>query len=312
MGRQKLLLVLASFAFSCCKGQVFDFTPLQPTAFDIGFNHFFIERNHIKYINVVEFSKADNQLIEDQGNGSHYEFNPKGFMSFTTSWEARTRTMDEKGRNKYVHDTIEQYCTYDSAGHLTILRTITKPQQEWFNSFYYTYNSLGFATQTVNCWENNTASTPARFIAGIQKMKSLESYSYEILNKEQIKKTFINDENRPYKEGIMHLSPQGKLVQESFHYTHTWLKENNSYAYNEYGFITEKKCHSNDGFDQQEAYTYEMDEKGQVKTVCLFKNGAKVFEISFLYDLTGVPTSEVKRDFIKKYIYISRFSYGYY
>ena len=294
-------------------GQVFDFTPVFKNEFGIGFNHFFIKRNKIKCITKVEFSKADNQLIEDQGNGSMLCFNESGFMIYSSIWEAKSKSLDDRGRNKYAHDTINRFYGYDSIGRLTILREIVKPMGLYFNSSYFTYDKTGNLYKSVLCTEYNRSENPMQFIVGIQKVKAMETYSYQVLTKEQTKRTFINDEGRPYKEGLQYFSGTGNLIGESYNYVATWIKEKNTYQYNDYGFLTEKKCTSNDGFDQQEKYSYEFDEKGKVKTVCQYKKGEKLQETSFIYDeQSGMPTSEIRRDFTKKYIYISRYAYTYF
>lgn len=293
-------------------------------AFTISFNPDFVKKSKIKSITKQISNKADNEMIVDKGLTEYYEFDTQGFVkySFVTAVKAINTNNEVEGtptkkgtrpyfktEYNYLYDTVFTFNTYDDK-HRLIIKRNSIIGREVFRSHYYEYDSLGNIKRETVIREVNDAENIRDFKAGMQTVLSSESFLYEKNAKGQLKKKFLNDEGRVYKEGMIYFDEKGNPTEESFAFVVTWIKERNTYKYNSKGWLIEKKLTSNDGYLSHEACEYDFNEKDMISGMHLFKSGIKTKDISYIYNKdTKFLESEVSRNYktasidIVKYIY---------
>ena len=322
------LLALTLLIFQTGKAQIITTGLNETKAFVVNFNPAFIKAKNIKSITKHITNKPDNHVIVDKGLIEYYEFNKAGLLVSTytteikssTSTEVMSYTLGQHGRRipyykteySYLYDTTFVFYTYDSLNRMTIKRT-SIIGREVFKSHYFEYDPFGnFKKETV-IREVNSAENIRDFKPGMQTVLSVESFTYETLIPGQIRKKFLNDEGRVYKEGIIHSDEKGRVTEESFDFSVTWIKERNNYQYNDKGLLSEKKMTSNDGFLSQESYEYGFDATGLLQDLQIFKSGVKINNISFVYSKENNQIeSEVNRDDKNASIGIVKYEYGFY
>lgn len=293
--------------------------------FAVGFNPSVIKEKKIKFITRHISNKPDNQLILDKGLIEQEEFDTTGHIISSYFTEIKStaekdipvyritgkgiRIPSTKTEYSYLYDTTFVFYKYDSLGRLKIKRN-SVVGREIFKCFYYEYDLGGNIKKETVTREVNKAENIKEYTTGMQTVLSVESFSYENLIPGQIRKKFFNDENIVYKEGIIHTDEQGHVLEESFDFVVTWIKERNNYKYNDKGLLIEKNVYSNEGYSIQEKFEYETDNTGLITGLILFKDGIKTNTLSFLYDnSTKLLQSEVNRDYKNLSIKITRYDY---
>ena len=267
-------------------------------------------------------------MIVDKGLMEYYEFDSAGNLSFNFSTEIKSTNEVEvldyrsgkegkripfyKTEYSYLYDTTFVFYTYDNKNRMTIKRN-SIIGREVFRSYYYEYNDSGQVKKETVIREVNAAENIRDFKSGMQTVLSLEGFVYERLTTGQLKKKFLNDEGRVYKEGLVYVNEKGQVTEEAFDFVVTWIKERNTYKYNPNGFIIEKKLSNNDGFLSNESYEYDPGEHDAFNGIHLFKDGIKTKDISYIYDKSSkLIESEVSRDHKNASIGIVKYDYVYY
>jgi len=321
-----LFLLLCSFGFT--QAQMISAGLNESKNFNISFNPAFIRDTKISSLTKHITNKPDNQVIVDKGIIEHYEFNSKGLLSsmYTTEVKSTSErdipsyTFGRHGKRipytkieySYLYDTTFVFYEYDELNRLIIKRT-SIIGREVFRSHYYEYDEKNNIKKETVIREVNVAENLADIKIGMQTVLSVESFAYESLAPTQLKKKFLNDEGRVYKEGIIYSDSCGNVIEEAFDFTVTWLKEHNYYKYNDKHLLIEKKIGGNDGSSSLENYDYELDDAGTLNELRIFKDGIKTNNISYLYDkTTKIVDSEVNRDFKNLSIGIIKYNYTYY
>ena len=110
---------------------------------------------------------------------------------------------------------------------------------------------------------------------GVQTVLSEEKFEYENLTPTQVQKKFLNDEGKPYKQGILNFN-NGKPLDESYQFIVGYIRSGVNYKYDSQGKLIEIFSTDNSSGYNTEKIIYEYDNIGNVKTEKKFKNGGTI------------------------------------
>ena len=296
-------LTLYLLASTMVFGQAFLLNHPVRNQFSIRFNPAFIQAHHISIITKRITSKKDNAYIVDNGLIEQLKFDQQGnllcgFHSFLNKAGQVDTTyffyaFDREKRPIGIHESL--------------------PGCDLFKSTYYQYAPDGSISKIKVCRETNISVKLFSFSPGKSEVVSEESYKCEKINALQIKKQFLNDENRPYKEGIMYLDPAGRIKEESYAFVMAGIKDKTTYDYHSNGLLKEVISSSNDGYQLHEFYQYDFDKDSSLVGLHFFSNAIKTKDIAYIYSkTTGLVESEVMRDEKHADMEIIRYSYQFY
>ena len=300
------------------------------------FSKTFIKQNKIKTISASVVDKPDGEIIRDKGLAQVYVFDTSGnltrnYFNEVTSIE-KTETeipaVVKRGRVvkkahtktdfQYQYDTLGTEFFYSSTGYLIMKRVCIG---DFYNSTYYEYFGDGLISRQTVCKETNIAKRGEKFKLGVQTVISEEKFQYEQLTPTQVKKKFLNDEGKPYKQGILNFI-NGKPLDESYQFEVGFIRSAVNYKYDSQSRLTEKIMTDNSSGDNMEKITYEYDEAGNLKTEKRFKNGTQTNEIIYFYEApasllaTGsgrsLLTSQANRQIQQASIKIIKYEYSFY
>ena len=258
----------------------------------------FIKQNKIKTITASVVNKADGEVIRDKGLAQVFLFDTLGnftrhYYNEITSLE-KTETevspaykrgrVTKKGYTKidykYQYDTLGTEFFYTTTGHLKMKRVCIG---DFFNTTYYDYFGNNVLSKQTVCKETNAGQRGEPFKLGVQTIISEEKFEYENLTPTQIKKKFINDQGKPYKQGILNYSNE-KIVDESYEFIVGFIRSAVSYKYDPQGKLIEKRTTDNSNGNNEEKFIYDYDSSRNIKTEKRFRNGVQTDEIIYLYD----------------------------
>lgn len=297
------------------------------------FNKQFIRENKIKIIRAAVVDKADGEIIRDKGLAENFLFDTAGNMvrhyynevaSLQKTETDIPAVYNSKGKvikksfskinYEYQYDTLGTEFFYTSNGFLQMKRTCIG---DFYNTTYYEYFGDGMVSRETKCKETNIAKKGEPFKLGMQTVLSDEKCDYEVLSPIQIKKKFLNDEGKPYKQGILNFE-NGKLVSESYEFTVGYIRTGTDYRYDTNGNILEKMSYDNSSGSNQEKIMYEYNNNGSLTWEKHYKNGIQTNEIVFLYNTStawnhpALLTSQADRQIQKESIKIIKYQYEFY
>ncbi len=182
----------------------------------------------------------------------------------------------------------------------------------FYNSTYYEYFGDGLVSRQTLCKETNIAQSGEPFKLGVQTVISEEKFEYETLTPTQVKKKFLNDEGKLYKQGILNFK-NSKPVDESYEFVVGFIRSGVTYKYDAHERLTEKTITDNSSGNNTEKIAYEYDANGNVTAEKRFKNGAQTDEIIYIYDeAKKLLTSQADRQIQKASIKIVKYEYAFY
>lgn len=328
--RNVVLLVafaVSHFSFCICHSQIIDPSPVSVVISDPHFNTAFIRQHRIKTITASVVDKPDGEIIRDKGLAQVYAFDSTGkltrhYFNEITSLE-KTETeipaVYKRGRVvkksytkvnfQYQYDTLGTEYFYTSTGHLVMKRVCIG---DFYHSTYYEYFGDGLVSRQTLCKETNIARAGEPFRLGVQTVLSEEKFEYEQLTASQVRKKFLNDEGKPYKQGILNFA-NGKPIDESYQFVVGFIRSGVTYAYDAKGRLTERVATDNSSGITTEKVTYEYEDNGNIKAEKKFKNGMQTDEIVYLYDeAKKLLTSQIDRQLQKASIRILKYEYTFY
>lgn len=200
----------------------------------------------IKSIEVELGMKRENSRIEK--SGKKYIFNYQD--------DGRLELFVEVLRKEYEFDSIFTLHYYNKEAKLQIARTYNNGK---YLAIYENFDDAGRLIKSMRCQETNLTDDFRFFKIGQQTILQSESYQYEIINDNQVKKKFFNDQNLVYKEGILYYEGNPKILKaQEFAFTTTGVKVNYTYTYDEQGRQMESNYFSNAAGEIKEStrYTY--------------------------------------------------------
>ncbi len=219
---------------------------------DATFSNSFISKSKIKTIKIDKAVKKDNGRIENTGNITIFYFNAMGMVAKKIIISVNAEA---------ILDTIFEFNYYNKQQQLINKRTFSA---NLIRTIYYTYDTLGYPIKIVNCKETNMQSGMEFFQLGKQEVLSVDNFYFEKLNANQIKKMFLNDEGRIYKEGIMYYDSSQNLIEENYRYVATNVRINYKYTFNKKNQLIEYAYYSDAAGEYTEKTVYTYEESGNL------------------------------------------------
>ncbi|MDI1356518.1 MAG: hypothetical protein PSX36_16490 [bacterium] len=295
--------------------------PTPETAFELqhNFNPEVIKTKGIKKITFDIIDKNDYEVAVDKSLTENYEFTAEGMLaryyytSISKIVEKQVTRVGRKGQrfsetfNEYVFDTVSTSYFY-SAGRLILKRFHNG--LNYYESRYYRYDSAGNLTKELRFKETNNSQNPSVFILGNQVLLSEDSFQYQKYSSGQVKCTFLNNENRPYKERITNYDSLGRKKTVSEHYTAaSWIMQEMMFEYSGKDLAV-AKFEGNANKMVRLKNTYEFDENKELYTEKQYRDSVLLKEISYVTSRADTLLSSIViRDPINKTIRIVKLRY---
>lgn len=322
-----IVILLPFFSFS----QVINTIPAEIAFPEPVFTKEYIKQNKIKLIRKSIVDKPDGEIIRDKGLAENFQYDENGNLvrhyyneiNSMVKTETEMPTVIKKGKVvkksytkvdfQYRYDTLSTEYSYTSNGFLIMQR---KGMGNFYHTTYYEYTGSGWLSRRTLCRETNKALHGEPFKLGVQVVLSDERFEYEELTPTQVKKIFLNDEGKPYKQGILNYSAPvnsgGKITDESYQFVVGFIRTSSFYKYDENGRLAERVYRDNSSGDHTEKITYEYDGVGNLIKEKRFKNGMQTNETIFLYENKKLLTSQADRQIQKESIKIVKYEYEFY
>lgn len=327
------LLSAAHFSFSQTSGSF----PSDLSLPQAVFNRTFIKENKIKLISASVVDKPDGEIIRDKGLAENFVFDTSGnlvrhyYNEITALQKTETdvpAVYSKRGRvvkksytkidYNYQYDTLGTEFFYTTNGFLKMQRICIG---DFYLTTYYEYFGDGLVSKQTKCKETNVARKGEPFKLGMQTILSEEKCEYEVLSPTQVRKKFLNDEGKPYKQGIINYKDK-RIIDESYEFVVGFIRSGTTYTYDAHGRLIEKTTYDNSSGNNQEKVTYEYDDKGNTTKEKRFKNGTQTNEIIFLYEAppsllgnnkgSALLTSQADRQIQQSSIKIVKYEYEFY
>lgn len=295
--------------------------PTTETAFERqhNFNPDFIKSKGIKRINFEIIDKKDFEVAVDKNLLETYEFNSDGYLtryyytSIVRTVEREIALKGPRGRNvtrsitDYVYDTIST--SYFYSGKNLILKR-HHDGLNYYESRYYRYDSLNRLTKEMRFKETNNSLDKSVFILGNQLLLSEDSFQYQKYSSGQVKCTFLNNENRPYKQQITNVDSLGRKININENYTAAgWIMQSTKFNYLGKR-ISMAQFEGNANNKLVLKNTYEYDEQQELYSEKQYKNDVLLKEISYVTDKTdSLLNSIIVRDSLNKSLRIIKLKY---
>jgi hypothetical protein len=297
--------------------------PTTESAFETqhNFNPSVIRAKGIKKITFEILDKKDFEVAVDKSLIETYEFNADGnlsrfyFTAIVRSYDRQVTRKTSKGRKvtetikEYLYDTIST--SYFYSGDKLILKRY-HDGLNYYESRYYRYDTAGNLTKELRYKETNNSPDRSLFILGNQVLLSEDSFQYQKYSTGQLKCTFLNNENRSYKERTTNFDSLGRKKTVNENYTAaSWIMQENKFEYtgNKLSAATFEGNASNKVLLKN---TYEYDDIGELYTEKQYKNEVMLREISYVTSKADtLLNSIVIRDPINKTIRIVKLKYDF-
>lgn len=297
--------------------------PTTESAFETqqNFNPEFIKSKGIRKISFEIIDKKDYEVAVDKSLTENYEFNENGYLTrfyltdIVSSHERQGFKIGKNGKRinytytEFVYDTIST--SYFYSGSNVILKRFHNGLN-YYESRYYRYDSESHLTKELRFKETNNSRDRSVFILGNQVLLSEDSFQYLKYPSGQLKCTFLNNENRPYKERITNFDSLGRALKVSEHYTAAaWIMQENRFEYKNNRLI-KAEFEGNANNKVLLKNTYEYDELGELYSEKQYKNEVLLREISYVTTKSdSLLNSFVIRDPVNKTIRIVKLKYDF-
>ena len=258
-------------------------------------------------------------MAVDRSLTETYEFNEDGKISrfyytvIAKAIEKRVTHLNRKGREtvststEYLYDTVSTSYFYQK-GQLALKRY--HDGLNYYESRYYHYDTLGNVTKELRYRETNVSPDKSYFVLGNQVLLSEDSFQYKKFSSGQLKCTFLNNENRPYKERITNYDAHGRKTSVNENYTSAgWIMQEQKFEYSAERMV-EARFEGNANNTVVLKNTYEYDENKELYSEKQYRNDVMERELSYVTNKSdGLLNSIVIRDPINKTIRIIRLKY---
>jgi hypothetical protein len=291
------------------------------------FNQEVIKKHKIKRISFDIIDKKDFEVAVDKNLTEVYEFNDSALLAryyytdivraiekeyFTKPVYRRRRIIQPAMRytkTEYIYDTISTTYMYNDKKQLVLKRY--SDGSSVYQSYYYKYDSLNRLVHENRIRETNVSNDKSVFVLGNQVIISTDSFQYKMLNLTQTKQLFINNENRVYKERVIHKNDTINVSDIDENYVAAWLVQKQHFEYiNNRLRLAEFTGNANGNVSIKREYTY--DAKNELITEKQFKNGNQLQEISYITDdASQLLSSFIIRDAINKTMRIVKLKYDF-
>ncbi|MBL7910515.1 MAG: hypothetical protein JNJ41_05640 [Bacteroidia bacterium] len=324
----KFTLILFSFVF-CLTARTQVLLPSTETPFETqhNFNPEVIKKNNIRRITFDIIDKKDFQVAVDKSLIESYDFDTNGKITryfFTTiiktiEKEVSTPPVYRKRRkisnggtrveSVYIYDTVSTNYFYSGKN------LILKRYNDGFNYYesrYYRYDAQGNLTKELRFKETNNSKDRSMFVLGNQVLLSEDSFQYQKYSSGQTKCTYLNNENRSYKEVVTNYDSLGRKKEIIENYTAaSWIMQEHKFEYKN-NHLSEARFKGNAHNNVDLKITYEYDNKDELYTEKHFKNETLIKEVSYVSDSSnGLLNSFIIRDPNNKTMRIVKLKYDF-
>ena len=294
------ILIALLFASNILEAQILDIN--KPLFSDEPFfNSQFIKANKIKSIQGSRSSKKVKDIIRSKGLDFYYIFNSDGAL--TNQMSTFHNPIQSKDTN------IIDY-TYNQDHQLTIIR---KSDAYGYYSHRYFYNNDNNIIRQTYYREENKCPSKNHFELAKEYIIMNDSFSYEKLSENQIKKIFYNNYHKPYKECISYYDDLGYLKEEYTKHLIGNKKSRITYEYDEKGRVFKIINTPNLNTKQQTTEIYSYDELNNVLEIKIHNNDTYTTSKQFLYDKkTYLLTAQIIQDVATEFIRIIQYQYTFF
>lgn len=265
------------------------------------FNPEFIKRNKIKTIVGELAVKEEMQPIRSKGLINYYEFDQEGrLVEKLKTFKLRGGRIDTSSQT-FVYNDLDQLVQeslFESSG---------------FSSQKYQYDDSGrMLSQSFYRGENLSP-----FNYQLQKGKTMElkeeRFTYEMIDSLTYKKIYYNSNGTPFKEGTVRFNEAGLKMSEKIRFYAIERYSEVDFQYDEFGRLEEINTRSRIYKTESSSIRFEYDDYGNVVAEKRFKNGDRVLNREFLYDIsTFLLKAELTKNEENNTISIIKFRYEYF
>lgn len=265
------------------------------------FNDAFIAQNEIKRIHGIVSTKREMEVIKKSDREVWYEFDKSGKLTKQVSVEIKL------GKNK---DTTYTYYEYFPNG---LLKCKRSSDVDGFFSYNFAYDDKGRITQRSYARDINVGTGKNSFKLGKQIVITKERYTYEKIDKLQIKKFYYNNLDRVYKEEIIQKDKYGYLTGANARFVIGNHRHYITYTYNKDGRL-ERKTEVVRMFNSEDKeYTYVYDEVGNLSEQNMYKDTKHLTVKQFLLDKkTYLIEAQLIKDVPSNIITIIQYDYQFF
>ncbi|MDP3558265.1 MAG: hypothetical protein Q8T03_12905 [Bacteroidota bacterium] len=321
--------LIVIFSVSCFFARTQVLLPSTEMPFDTqhDFNPVVIKNRNIKRITFDILDKQDFQVAVDKSLIESYEFDTNGNISryFYTSiiksidkeittppvYKKRKKIRDggTKTISVYIYDTVST--NYFYSGKNLILKRYFDGFN-YYESRYYRYDLAGNLTKELRFKETNNSKDKSFFVLGNQMLLSEDSFQYQKYSSGQTKCTYLNNENRPYKEVVTNYDSLGRKKEIFENYTvASWIMQEHRFEYAN-NLLSEARFKGNAHTNIDLKITYEYDKNLELYAEKHYKNELLIKEVSYITDSgNGLLNSFIIRDPINKTMRIVKLKYDF-
>lgn len=262
------------------------------------FNEDFIKSNKIKVISGSISTKRELQPIRNQGMLQEFYFDEQGRLV------RQLETIQQQNSS----DTSRIFYQYDDIQRLVAeLQTTSKS----FHSYQYEYDSA-YNVVAQNYSHGNYSDSLNDSLKTREHLVKTDRFSYESLNKEQMRKTYYNSVGKPFKQNIIIRDSLGNIQEENTRFIVTNRHINTFYTYDEMMRLKEVREESDVIGMHVTLYQYTYDEVGNIYEEKTIKNGKEKTVKQFLYaPQSMVLNALLIKDIETNIITIIQYSYEY-
>jgi len=246
------------------KGKLFDNEP--------AFNQEFLKNNNIKVIQGGISEKKSLEVIVDQGLVHQYEYDREAQL---------TRKVETFRKRGGVIDSTSILYHYDDIDQLI---SKSRDYQPGFSAYNYEYDVSG--NLISHTYSRGERISYAEFVGRDEPAFELfsEKYTYQTLANGGIKKTFINNRGKAYKESVTDFDTLGNVAKETIKYVLSGKRNEVTYTYDDLGRLHMLRDYSNLSGPLEMFYIYKYDKFGNVMEELIHKNGKLMTVKQFIYE----------------------------
>lgn len=263
------------------------------------FNQTFIKANKVKSITGSISSKKVRDIIRTKGLDYYYEFNDDGTLLMQLASHYSKGLKDS---------SIITYC-YNEHGNVSIKR---KSDSYGYYSHHYKYDDNSNVILQTYCRDENRFECKSKFELKKQYTIVADSFSYEKLGNNHVKKKFFNNSGKVFKEQMNYYNEQGYLVEEYTKFLIGNKKKKLTYEYDEHGRLHKKHTFVNIAKDKKITEEYSYDDIGNVLDIKIYENDFYKTRKQFLYNnKTMLLNAQIIQDIQSEFLTIIQYSYQF-
>ena len=254
------------------------------------FNAEFIRKNRISEIRCKVETKRDGDKIRDTNREDVYHFYENGNLKMISHINYRLRDTSITFF-EYTQGRLECEVKNDAAGMF---------------SYCYEYDKSGRPITLRYGRAERYSSLTASLDRSMGSEITAESYDYKTYEN-QLHATLSNSSGRPYLKEIRYFDENGYLGKYLKTYIMGSSRHEETYAYNERGWLSEKTVSDGDS-PYTLAYTY--DDVGNLEEERKFVDGELKYRMEYVYNSKNMfLTAELKREDENQLIVITTYTY---